>query len=141
MEQRPETPNGGPASSRSKWLALSPPGWEWLIVEHADGRLEDLGFVETQMHVSIVEPQEEGEEVPLADEAPRLKLRWRTKDSLRQGTTLVGPANRDSEGNLVQPYQAVTPDGARQLWYLGREAHRKATDCGLLWTFVSHHLA
>ncbi|MGV3617361.1 MAG: hypothetical protein ACO1SV_18705 [Fimbriimonas sp.] len=133
MEQRPENPKGGSVSDRSKWLALSPPGWEWLIVEHADGRLEDLGFVETQRYVSLPESQ--------AEEAPGLKLRWRTADDLRQGATLIAPEHRDAEGNPVSPYPVALPDGTHQLWHLGRAAHRKATDCGLLWTFVSPHLA
>lgn len=114
-------------------MAIDLPSWTWLIIEHEPGRIEDLGFVETQTFI------------PVADEgAPNLdhiKLQWRSPDHDRSGTLTLGPEHRTTHGDLKQPFVAPMPDGTQQRWYLGREAHRMATETGLLWSFPLRNLA
>lgn len=109
-------------------MALDPPSWTWLIIEHEPGRLEDLGFVETQTLIPVAG----------STDADQLKLQWQSPDFNRSGAITLGPDHRNADGDLTQPLVAPMPDGTHQRWFLGREAHRMATETGLLWSFPVH---
>lgn len=112
-------------------MAIDLPTWTWLIIEHEAGRLEDLGFVETQTYIPVAGTHD----------SDHIKLQWRSPDQDRSGVITLGPDDRNSDGDLKQPVVAHLPDGSRQRWFLGREAHRMATETGLLWSFPLRHLA
>lgn len=129
-ERRPPSPRET-TEDRPRWMAIDPPSWTWLIIEHAPGSLEDLGFVETQTFIPVAGHPEPDHQ----------KLQWRSPDHLRSGAITLGPDDRTPEGDLKQPFTASLPDGTRQRWYLGRAAHRLALETGLLWTFPVRHFA
>lgn len=131
-ERKPDRQNEKEEPTR--WMAMDRPVWTWLIVEHQPGQVEDLGFVEVQSFIPVV-----GDD-SAADPA-LLKLQWRSLYDLQTGVTTLVSGRRTDGDAPTEPYLVFLPDGTPQRWYLGREAHRIATEMGLLWSFSQRHLA
>lgn len=105
--------------TRRRWV-FGPVLEEWLIIEHADGRIEDLGVVEAQ----FLQPGEEGD-------PEWFQFQWRTLDRSRQAAVPLGDGDRDAEGVFRHPY-IWRGAGGPQRWYVGPNAYRKAVDAGLI---------
>ncbi|MGV3617897.1 MAG: hypothetical protein ACO1SV_21435 [Fimbriimonas sp.] len=117
--------------SRPDYMAMDRPHWDWLVIQHPDGRIEDLGFVLTQMLIPVLKMNIDVPTGSPRDDDFRQKFQWQSADKSRSGAVLLGDEDRDESGHWKAPYTVDRADG-RQLWFVGREAYRKAVECGFL---------
>lgn len=84
-------------------------GREWMVVEHENGRVEDLGLVDVRV---------------LGGGPGSQRFQWHSRDVPRQGAARLNPGDFDGVG-LRRPLEVKMREGGRQYWYVGAHAQAR----------------
>ncbi len=97
---------------------------ERLVVEHADGWLEDLGFVDFELRPEVLDTR-------MANlNARNFRLQWRSDATARSSAAMVTAA--DISGNRpARPLEVRMRNGERQYWFFGSNAESRLTAANL----------
>jgi hypothetical protein len=96
----------------------------WLIIEHADGRLEDRGFVDMEVRLAVINLGERQDDL---DMRPLLRA-WCDQSGWKGGVRLDPGDKTDG----TEPLPVVMKGGERRLWHIGRGAYALAKARGFL---------
>jgi hypothetical protein len=104
----------------------------WLVIERADGRIDDRGFVRCERLMPVLPPADEATSAPSArDERPQ--IRFSSPDrSFRLCVPLREEDYAEETGEILAPLPCPHPDGRTDRLWIGAAAHRFMRERGLL---------
>ena len=110
-----------------EWLRIQGETHEWLVIEHGDGRVEDMGFVVFRRYM----PCYRMDSAPAGDLFVGTRWAFRAEDG-RAGAVVLRGDELEEGGQPRIPMVVDFPDGSRQLWHIRRSAHAMALRHGLM---------
>lgn len=105
---------------------------QWLIIEHQDGRLEDVGFVQVKRGIPLIVMNEDG----TIDDLDRYLqrnygcIRFERDDFKRQ--IALCPADICSQGEVMRHLECKMKDGSSQVFHWAEGAVEIVRERGFL---------